>query len=187
MPEATLVGLTDRALINRDVQAVSYLHRIDSIIIPLDSYPQSGILVINETNHPGWYVSVDGQPARLQSVGGRLAVRLPPPQEGKATTVSFEYKPPRLYLGGAVTVLFALLIAGYLLNLDARIMERVPQTARVRVREQALGAVRRTASVLTTRVGGDSKVDDDEIRLLPPGDAIVVERAPDVLEHEEEQ
>lgn len=61
-----------------------------------------GLLVLSEVQYPGWTVSVDGQPAEIQSAGGLLrSVRL---TEGRHQAV-FAFQPTLLYIGLALAVL----------------------------------------------------------------------------------
>jgi hypothetical protein len=106
----------------RQAMAVSYWHQIDQIILTARNFAADSVLVAQETAYPGWVATINGQPARLESIGGRLGVRLPNElATGSAeipVTVIFSYRPPKVYLGGFVTVLAALLTMGYLLRLD---------------------------------------------------------------------
>ena len=70
---------------------------------------------------PGWRVSIDGQPARLEIVGGQVAVVLP--TDESQHEIVFEYRPPLLILGGAITLATCLFCVLYLLR-GARLFRR---------------------------------------------------------------
>jgi hypothetical protein len=96
-----------------------YIRGLDFIAL---AAPGSGgeewVLTLQERAYPGWQVEVDGQPARLESVGGQIGVILPLGTEPH--TVYFAYRPPLLMIGGLITILAAIVSAGYLLRVDAR-------------------------------------------------------------------
>src|SRR5262249_12975263 len=95
----------------------SYTHNIDSIQVDLDHYSADAVLVVNETAYPGWQVSVNGQAAKLESVGERLAIVLP--EQGSAPTrVVFEYRPQLLYISALLSGLALLLFVGYALRIE---------------------------------------------------------------------
>jgi uncharacterized membrane protein YfhO len=75
------------------------------------------VLVVGETAYPGWEVSVNGESAPLESVGGLMGVTLPDQLTG-TTQVIFSYRPYWLYVGGVITLMSALVFATYLLQLD---------------------------------------------------------------------
>jgi len=61
-----------------------------------------GQLVLSEINYPGWQVSVDGQPARLETAQGALrAVTL----AAGPHVVTFEFRPAAVYAGLALSLL----------------------------------------------------------------------------------
>ncbi len=68
-----------------------------------------GLLVLGDTNYPGWRVAVDGQPAELLAAYG--VVRAVVVQAGEHT-VTFEYQPRSVQLGAVMSVLGLLLVAG---------------------------------------------------------------------------
>ena len=80
------------------------------------------VVTIQERAYPGWQVSVDGAPARLESVGGQVGVLLPP--DGAPHAITFAYRPPLLYLGGAITLLTWALSILYLLGADRALWQR---------------------------------------------------------------
>lgn len=100
---------------------VSYTHAVDTIIVSVPANRLGDVLVLRETNYPGWSVRVNGQAAALQSVDGRLAVRLP---EGERGRVVFRYRPTVVFVGSALTLLGIFTCIGYLLRMDQRVFKR---------------------------------------------------------------
>jgi hypothetical protein len=97
----------------------TYTHNIDHIIVRLGDYAPGFIVVLQEVAFPGWQVTINGQPAVLESVGGYIGVRLPgKPFGASETIIEFRYEPPLLYASGMITLVFALVVAAYLLRLD---------------------------------------------------------------------
>ncbi len=83
---------------------------------------QTLVLTIQERAYPGWAVWVDGDAATLQSVGGQVGVLLPPSRASH--TVEFAYRPPLLFIGGAVTLTTWAVCTLYLLRADERLRRR---------------------------------------------------------------
>jgi uncharacterized membrane protein YfhO len=74
------------------------------------------VLIVQESAYPGWQVRVDGQRVRLEVVDGLVGVAIP---RGEATyTVEFVYRPPLVMVGGALSIITALVLMGYLLRAD---------------------------------------------------------------------
>lgn len=73
------------------------------------------VVTVQERAYPGWQVQVDGQLARLESVGGQVGVVLP--AGNSLHEITFAYRPPLFFIGGGITLLTALVCAGYLLSL----------------------------------------------------------------------
>jgi hypothetical protein len=80
------------------------------------------VLTLQEVAFPGWQVTIDGQPARLEVVGGQIAVVLP--RDVSRHEIVFEYRPPLLYQGGAITLVTCLFCVPYLLRGDRLIRRR---------------------------------------------------------------
>jgi hypothetical protein len=80
------------------------------------------VLTVQEVAFPGWRVTMDGQPARLEVVGGQIGVTLP--RDESRHEVIFEYHPPLLYQGGAITLATCLFCVPYLLRAD-RLIRRL--------------------------------------------------------------
>ncbi len=80
------------------------------------------VVAVQEIAWPGWNVTVDGAPAKLESVGQLIGVVIP---QGTAPhRILFVYDPPLLKLGGLITLMTAAACAFYLLNGERRIMGR---------------------------------------------------------------
>lgn len=105
-----------------EATAVSYWHQIDQIVVVAQKFGRNSLLVVQETAYPGWEVTINERPATLESVSGRLGVRVPDELVAASAdapvTVVFSYRPPKVYLGGMVTLLAALTTIIYLLRLD---------------------------------------------------------------------
>ncbi|MBL8162923.1 MAG: hypothetical protein JNJ61_13120 [Anaerolineae bacterium] len=87
-----------------DVERVE--HRDDAIAVWVkEPRLRRSILTLQERAYPGWTVTVNGQPAVLESFGGQLAVEVPSGNEPVA--VLFVYRPPLVLLGGIITILTA--------------------------------------------------------------------------------
>ncbi len=86
-----------------------------ALIAYADPYDEQ-VLTLQERAYPGWMVTVDGQPVRLESVGGQIGVRLPPGTG--AHQVVFMYRPPLLLAGAMITLASAAFSIGYLLRVD---------------------------------------------------------------------
>ncbi|GIL13970.1 MAG: hypothetical protein BroJett038_26900 [Chloroflexota bacterium] len=80
------------------------------------------VVTAQERAYPGWEVTVNGQPAKLESVGGQIGVVLP--REGGEFFVHFVYRPPWLFRGAAVTLLTSAFCAAWLLRLDRRLRRK---------------------------------------------------------------
>jgi hypothetical protein len=98
----------------------TYDHHIDEIHVTLDNYADDSLLVVSETAYPGWRVTINGDDARLESIGELLGVRLPD-DDGKILEIGFTYRPTWLYVGGAITALMSLIATLYLLQADKRL------------------------------------------------------------------
>jgi hypothetical protein len=97
--------------------------------LSVSDHKPGSVLTVQETSYPGWTVTVDGKPAQIESVGGRIGVRLPDKPAGSTTSVLFAYKPTVLYASAVITLVMILIFAGYLLNLDRFLPERVTEVA----------------------------------------------------------
>jgi hypothetical protein len=128
-----------RALTNRDVSAVAYNHLIDTVRIVLPGYKENSVLIISETAYPGWQATINGTALRWESVGGRLALVLPPATVSP-TVIEFAYRPPALFFGQWIMLFTVLASVGYLLKIDKRIPVSFRQRV-VRVVGQRFGKV----------------------------------------------
>lgn len=91
------------------------------------------VVTAQEAAYPGWRVSINDQPATLESLGGQIAVVLPRVDE--EVRVYFQYLPQRFFLGAGITLATALMTILYLLRFDGligrwlrrRVTDIVPQ------------------------------------------------------------
>jgi hypothetical protein len=89
-------------------------HNIDSIRVTVKDHMPGAILVVQETAYPGWTVSINDQPANLESVGGKLGLVLP---DGAAPVdVLFSYKPVLVYVGAVISLASVLAFAIFALG-----------------------------------------------------------------------
>ena len=129
MPRDRLVTHSDTPLATWETQPVTYTHHIDSIDLIVADYPADAVLVVDETDYPGWTVSIDGTPATVEFIGGRLGVLLPNPNRpGAPTYVTFSYQPNVLRVGAVILFITGTIFVGYLLRLDKHV--RVPEPLR---------------------------------------------------------
>ncbi len=68
------VGVVTRSIVD---PVASMAHHLDRIEFTLNTYKFNSLLVVQEVDYPGWTVTVDGQPAEIESFDGALAVALP--------------------------------------------------------------------------------------------------------------
>lgn len=167
MPYAFLVNrqrLDNTALmLNRsEATPVTYYHRIDSVLLPISNYPANSVLVVQETAFPGWEVTINGQPAKFESVMEFLGVVLPDaPADGSPVMVEFSYHPRELFLGGYITLLGALLLSLYLLRADRPLRKLLPADIDSRVSKGLTGVRQRAVHILTDEKLLNSDTDDD--------------------------
>lgn len=112
MEAATFIPTPDQAT------AITAFNRgLDRIGLYAQANPsEPTVVTVQELAYPGWFVWVDDQPAKLESVGGFVGVVLPP---GEGThKVFFAYRPPLLYVGGVITIVTAIIAGAYLLGVD---------------------------------------------------------------------
>ena len=103
-----------------DTQPIrTFEHRIDSVDIHLDSFQSGDVVIAQETAYPGWQVTVNGERKPLESVDGYIGVLLDDsvaPDE--SLEIVFSYEPEWVFIGGALTIGSALVLALYLLRVD---------------------------------------------------------------------
>ncbi|MBN8636837.1 MAG: hypothetical protein J0M07_16035, partial [Anaerolineae bacterium] len=86
------------------------------ITIPIDNPTDEPlVLVVQDVAWPGWVVRLDGQPARLESVGQLIGVVVPP---HSAPTVEFAFTTPLLGVGAIISGLTGLFALLYLLRAE---------------------------------------------------------------------
>ncbi len=97
---------------------VTFLARSgENIWLRAQPLPDSDLVVVaGDIAYPGWVVSVNGQPAKLESVGMLLGVVLPPGDQ--PALITFSYTAPLLKIGGLITLVTSVLTAGYLLRAE---------------------------------------------------------------------
>ncbi len=118
--EAAQGGLLDPA---RITPIETFRRYPDTIVVAVTADQTDPLVVtIQERAYPGWQVSVDGNAARLDSVGGQVGVVLPP--DGAPHAITFAYRPPLLYLGGAITLITWAGCVLYLLGADRALLRR---------------------------------------------------------------
>jgi hypothetical protein len=74
------------------------------------------VATVQELAYPGWTVAINGEPARLESVGGQIGVILP--RSDEEFVVTFQFLPQRFFIGSWITILTSLLCSLYLLRVD---------------------------------------------------------------------
>jgi hypothetical protein len=115
IPYATIethIGSALDAELTEPVQSYQRLPDRIRLLVSGDPY-QSLVVTLQEKAYPGWQVWVDGQSAKLESVGGQVGVLLPPSLIEHE--IEFAYRPPLLFSGGALTLATAVACGVYLL------------------------------------------------------------------------
>ncbi len=117
-PDDALGGPQFRGLKGSQVIALPhYVKDFDQIGLRVTSLPDDDtVVVVGDLAWTGWTVTVDGAPARLQSVGQLLGVVLP--AGGAVYNVYFRYDPPLFKIGAAITLVTAAMLALWLLGVD---------------------------------------------------------------------
>ncbi len=106
-----------------EVEPVPYQYMMDTIRVMLERSAADQVVVVTETAYPGWTVTIDGQPAALESVGGLIGVR-PGASDGPIEIV-FAYRPGVLYVSSGITLVGAVALAVYLLRGERLLRRRV--------------------------------------------------------------
>ncbi|MBL8146272.1 MAG: hypothetical protein JNL34_07800 [Anaerolineae bacterium] len=118
-PESIFSPERTEALRADEVTTAAYQYQLDTITVTVP-WPSAGdVAVVTETAYPGWQVTVNGQPASLESVGGLIGVRLA--ESSAPSVIQFAYRPTILTASSLVTLAGALLLAAYLLRLDVHV------------------------------------------------------------------
>lgn len=74
------------------------------------------VVVVQETDYPGWQAYVDDKPAKIESIGGVLGIILPPGDQ--THYIYLQYVPPLLIAGGVITLLTCVFLFGFLMHVD---------------------------------------------------------------------
>lgn len=114
------------ALKASEVAPVDYHYQMDTITLTVPQPEAGEVVVVNETSYPGWRVTVNGQPAALESVGGLIGVRLNAGSD--PAVIEFAYRPTVLYAASIVTLAGVIIAALYLLR-AGRLRRPQPQLA----------------------------------------------------------
>ena len=107
-----LIDRSTRLFRNETQSIETFTHQINAIEVNLIDYPPNSVLVLRESAIPGWRVTVDGNPAQLESIDGFIGVRLP---FTNVSTVRFEYVPTRLFTGAGISLITILIATIYFL------------------------------------------------------------------------
>ncbi|MFZ5809199.1 MAG: hypothetical protein ACOY16_07945 [Chloroflexota bacterium] len=97
----------------KDVNALTPLFLNTDRIELITEGEEQDILVVLVTNYPGWKLTIDDQPAKLERVGGYLAT----PMLNGVHKYRFDFKPVPFYLGSILS-LISLVIGIYLIRED---------------------------------------------------------------------
>lgn len=133
VPRGVIKNLGNQVLEQQQTQPVSYFHRIDNIELTVSNYGADSVLVVDETDYPGWHVTVNGASTVVESVGGRLAVALPNQDRAGPIQVVFSYRPTTILVGAALLFVTSILFVIYQLRLDTHISELKRRRFEVRV------------------------------------------------------
>jgi hypothetical protein len=108
----------------------------DQIALVVDADPSTRLAVsVQELAYPGWYVTINGAPAQLESLGGLIAAVLQP---GTGTnTIYFRFQPPLLIVGGIITLFAWVICVAYLLRLERFFPKRIRKLPRLFTRAAA--------------------------------------------------
>ncbi|MBC8172095.1 MAG: hypothetical protein H7X77_10495, partial [Anaerolineae bacterium] len=90
----------------------------------LNESGEAQVLVVQEVAWPGWQVWVNGQSARLESIGQLIGVVIPAGSD--VQNIVFEFTSPLLQLGGIITLVTSLFCIGYLLYGERLLKRRQP-------------------------------------------------------------
>ncbi|HEX2501004.1 MAG TPA: YfhO family protein [Methylomirabilota bacterium] len=85
-------------------------YRADDVVVRVQA-PREGFVVLADTYYPGWRATVDGAETRLLRANYSMrAVRVP----GGTHEVRFRYRPHVLWVGAGISLVTALVVAGFL-------------------------------------------------------------------------
>jgi hypothetical protein len=120
-------------------------HGYDRIGLLVDVQPTDALIVtVQETNYPGWQVWINDQPARLDSIGGQIGVRVP--AIAGLTKVYFQYLPQPFFIGAWLTLIAVGVAVLYLLRAD----RLLPSSINSSLRDGSAGLQSRLGKVATS-------------------------------------
>jgi hypothetical protein len=90
------------------------VYEADRIVMDVTAH-STGLLVLSEMHYPGWRATRNGDPIEIHRVNGGLRGIVVPRGEN---SITFEYAPASVYVGGAITLLtfFSVLLGWILLG-----------------------------------------------------------------------
>ncbi len=171
----------------------------DNIWLSVTAQPDQELVVVaHETTYTGWQVEIDGQRAQLESVGGIVGVIVPPGSGERV--IHFYYRPALLVFSMWLTLIAAVVGAGYLLNLEYMFLPKARREA-LKAQQERIGvpaqvdwrAIRARTAAFIKKMGEaipePQEVEASVARLvskrsMPPSDAVTA--AESETEHETE-
>jgi hypothetical protein len=116
-PMSTFKTVADQLSVSSTVPITSLERHPDRIALVVTGIQSEPLVVtVQELAWPGWQVSVDGSPAKLESVGELIGVVLP---TGTIPHyIVFQYVPPLFIVGGIITLFTILVCILYLFHAD---------------------------------------------------------------------
>jgi len=105
------------------IALLNYAHLTDHVFLAVQPLAEEPLVVVlQELAYPGWAVTLDGQPAPLELVGGLIGVTLPPGTVPRQ--IVFRYDPPLFKIGALITITTVILVALWLLRADRLVRRR---------------------------------------------------------------
>jgi hypothetical protein len=110
--------------VTRDITepVTDFRHYYDRVRLSAPPVTENRVLVITETAHPDWQVTVNGVTAQLESVGELLGVHLPiQNDDAQPNIVEFRYVPVWLFRGAWISLVSLLVFLLYAVRVDVGI------------------------------------------------------------------
>lgn len=125
-PENAAESVQTRYLLAEDViDLPHYRNLVDTIALTVVAPPDEEMVVtVQELSWPGWVVTIDGQPATVESIGYMIGVVLP--ADGASHDILFRYDAPLFRQGAVVTLVTIAIVSLWLLRVDRLILRRSP-------------------------------------------------------------